>query len=173
MSMIRKIFSKLLQIVTPLEIQARKAGVKMGNNNFIASHFWSSEPYLIRVGNHCQITAGVKVFTHGGANVLRQEIPDFDVFGKVSIGDWVYLGNNVLVMPGVIICDHVLVAAGSVVTKSIPANVVVAGNPARIVCTLEEYKQKNLKYNTGTKGLNQKDKEKFLNGLSEDRFIQK
>ena len=37
----------------------------MGNNNEIMSRFWSSEPYLIEIGNDCQITAGVKIFTHG------------------------------------------------------------------------------------------------------------
>lgn len=50
-----------------LEKQARKAGCQIGENNFIASHFWSSEAYLIKIGNNCQITDDVKFFTHGGA----------------------------------------------------------------------------------------------------------
>ena len=139
-----------------LERQARDVGVKMGKENFIASRFWSSEPYLITVGSHCQITAGVKVYTHGGGQVLRNKHPKFDCFGKVIIGDFVYLGNNVLVMPGVEIGDNVLVAAGSVVTKSIPSGCVVAGNPAKYVCSIEEYEQKNLKYNTNSKGMSAK-----------------
>lgn len=49
-----------------LEQQARRAGVKMGSGNEIMSRFWSSEPYLIEVGSNCQITNGVKFFTHGG-----------------------------------------------------------------------------------------------------------
>lgn len=68
-----------------------------------------------------------------GGNVVRCQIPDFDIFGKITIGDWVYIGNNSLIMPGVTIDNNVLVASGSVVTKSVPAGVVVAGNPARII----------------------------------------
>ena len=109
----------------------------------------------------------------GGANVLRDEYPDFDVFGKVVIGDWVYIGNNALVMPGVTIGDHVLVAAGSVVTKSVPANMVVAGNPARVICSLEEYKQKNLKYNVGSKGMGLIEKKNLLLSLPDDKFVKK
>lgn len=173
MSIINRLYSKVLQLVTPLEQQAINAGVKMGKHNFISSHFWSSEPYLITIGSHCQITAGVRLETHGGANVLREEYPDFDVFGKVVIGDWVYLGNNTLIMPGVTIGDHVLVAAGSIVTKSVPSNMVVGGNPARIICSLEEYKQKNLKYNVGSKGMSFKEKRNYLLTLSEDKFLVK
>lgn len=173
MSIIKKVYSKALQFILPLEKQALKAGVKMGDHNFISSRFWSSEPYLITVGSHCQITAGVKLETHGGANVLRDEYPDFDVFGKVVIGDWVYIGNNSLIMPGVTIGDHVLVAAGSIVTKSIPSNTVVGGNPARIICSLEEYKQKNLMYNVGSKGMSFKEKRNYLLTLSEDKFLVK
>lgn len=41
--------------------QAKYAGVKMGENNFIDSHFWTSEPYLIEIGDNCQITGGGKI----------------------------------------------------------------------------------------------------------------
>lgn len=44
----------------PLEKQARLAGVNMGTDNFIDSRFWSTEPYLITIGSHCQIVGGVK-----------------------------------------------------------------------------------------------------------------
>lgn len=156
-----------------LERQAKDAGVKMGKDNFIASRFWSSEPYLISVGSHCGITVGVKLFTHGGSRVLRNKYPKFDSFGKVTIGDYVYLGNNVLVMPGVEIGNHVLVAAGSVVTKSIPSNCVVAGNPAKYICSIQEYEEKNIKYNTNSKGMDAVSKKELLLSLGEEKFIKK
>ena len=156
-----------------LERQAKDAGVKMGKDNFIASRFWSSEPYLISVGSHCDITVGVKLFTHGGSRVLRNKYPKFDSFGKVTIGDYVYLGNNVLVMPGVEIGNHVLVAAGSVVTKSIPSNCVVVGNPAKYICSIQEYEEKNIKYNTNTKGMDDVAKKELLLSLGEEKFIKK
>lgn len=145
----------------------------MGEHNFIASRFWSSEPYLITVGRNCQITSGVKVFTHGGGGAVRKVIPRFDAFGKVTIGDYVYIGSNSLIMPGVTIGDNVLIAAGSVVTKSIPSNVVVGGNPARIVCTIEEYIERNLPYNLDSKGLSAKKKKEMLLRLPEGKFIRK
>ena len=76
-------------------------------------------------------------------------------------------------MPGVTIGNHVLVAAGSVVTKSIPDNVVIAGNPARIVCSIEEYVKRNLKYNTHTKGLTPKEKKNILLSLPDEMFLSK
>ena len=156
-----------------LERQAKDAGVKMGKENFIASRFWSSEPYLISIGSHCDITAGVKLFTHGGSRVLRYKYPKFDCFGKVTIGDYVYLGNNVFVMPGVEIGNHVLVAAGSVVTKSIPSDCVVAGNPAKYICSIQEYEEKNIKYNTNSKGMDAVSKKELLLSLGEEKFIKK
>ena len=54
-----------------VEKLAEKAGVVFGENNSFASCFWSSaEPYLIKIGSNCQITADVKIFTHGGSKRL-------------------------------------------------------------------------------------------------------
>lgn len=155
------------------EKQAIMAGVKMGKDNYIASHFWDTEPYLISIGNNCAITSGVLLFTHGGARVARFKYPKFDVFGKVIIGNSVYIGKNSLIMPGVKIGDNVLVASGSVVTKSIPSNVVIAGNPAKVVCTIEQYIEKNKKYNTNSKGMSIKEKKELLLSLPENMFIKK
>lgn len=155
------------------ERQAKQAGVTMGEYNFIASRFWSTEPYLIRIGSHCQITNGVKFYTHGGAGAVRKKYPDFDTFGRIVIGDYVYIGNNAMLMPGVTVGDNVLIAAGSIVTKSIPSNVVVAGNPAKFICSIEEYTERNLKYNTSTKGMSQKEKKHILLNMNEEKFITK
>jgi len=153
---------------------AKHIGVKIGVNNFLASKGgWGTEPYLISIGNNCQITTGVKFFTHGGGHPLRKDFASFDTFGKITIGNWVYIGNNALIMPGVTICDESIIAAGSVVTKSVPSRVVVAGNPATIICTLDEYRSKNSKYNFETKGLSSKEKESILTTSTNERFISK
>lgn len=151
---------------------ARFLGVNIGENNMIGKNHWSSEPYLITVGNNCQLT-NCKINTHGGGNVVRDIYPDFDVFGKVKIGNWVYIGMDTLIMPGVTIGDHVLIAAGSVVTKSVPSNVVIGGNPAKIISTLDDYINKNIQWNLGSKHLSGREKKKFLLSLSDDRFIRK
>ena len=173
MNPIKKIFNAYRKIFWSCEKQARFAGVSIGRGSFIASRFWGAEPYLIEIGDYCQITGGVKIFTHGGGNSVRRKYPNFDTFGKVKIGDYVYIGNNSLVMPGVTIGDNVLVAAGSVVTKSIPDNVVVGGNPASFICTIDEYEKKNLKYNTDSKCLNWEEKRKLLTNLPNEKFVSK
>ena len=171
MNLFKRLYFLYKEIFWSLEKQAKYLGVKMGSNNLIASKFWSSEPYLITIGSNCQITSGVRFFTHGGAQVLRDKDPDFDLFGKIEIGNYVYIGNNTLIMPGVCIGSNVLIAAGSVVTKSIPSNYVVGGNPARYICSIEEYKSKNLKYNLNSKSMSYDDKKSFLLSLPDNMFI--
>lgn len=173
MNIIRKIIHLYQRHFLSFEQQARKAGVIMGKGNQFLSNFWSSEPYLIEIGDNCQITAGVKIFTHGGAKIARVIEPNFDCFGKVKIGSNVYIGTNSLIMPGVTVGDNVLVAAGSVVTHSVPSNVVIGGNPAHVICSFDDYYQKNQKYNVGTKGLNLSEKRKVLSILDEEKFIRK
>ena len=164
--MFRKIF------LSPAK-RARMAGVIMGHENFIADVFWSSEPYLITIGSHCQITKGVRFFTHGGGGAVRSFSPLFDCFGKIVLGDYVYIGENSLIMPGVSIGNNVLIAAGSVVTKSVPSNVVVGGNPARIICSIDDYLMKNEKFNLNSKGKTSEQKKKILTNLPDDKFIVK
>lgn len=155
------------------EKYARLLGVNIGKNCYIDTRNWSSEPYLITIGNNCQITHGVSIYTHGGGQAIRQKHPDFDVFGKVVIEDWAYIGAYSQIMPGVTIGEGALVAAGSVVTKSVAPHTVVGGNPARYICTTEEFYERNKKYNVGTKGLSPQEKKKILLSLNDDKFIKK
>lgn len=149
-------------------------GVKIGVSTLISDYrHWSSEPYLISIGSNCQITSEVKFYTHGGGLSFRDKIPDFDCFGKISIGNNVYIGSRSMIMAGVTIEDNVMVAAGSVVTKSIPSGMVVGGNPARIICTIDEYKQRNVSFNTHSKNIPKSRKKKYLLGLDEEQFIKK
>lgn len=169
-----KIVRFLERIFWSLEKRARYDGVIMGEKNWIQSYFWSSaEPFLITIGSHCALTENTKIFTHGGARVARGEYPNYDTFGKVVLGDRVYVGSGAQIMPGVTIGNNVLIAAGSVVTKSIPSNVVVAGNPAKYVCSLDEFIEKNLPYNIDSKSLSAKEKKRLLLSLPEEKFIKK
>lgn len=108
----------------------------------------------------------------GGA-FIRDEYPGFDCFGKIKIGNYVYIGNNSLIMPGVEVCDNVLIAAGSVVTKSIPPNVVVGGNPAKIICEKSEYIKRNMPYNLNSKGMNYDEKKNLILSVDPSRLIVK
>lgn len=170
--MIRKFIRTLFRIFSP-RLYAKFSGVKMGENVFWATRYVPTEAYLIKIGNNVQITEGVKIFTHGCAQIARYKYPNFDLFGKVSIGDWSYIGTDSLIMPGVNIGNHVLVAAGSVVTKSIPDGWVVAGNPAKYICTVEEYINANMKYNLDSKKMTYKEKRLLLSKLDYTLFIHK
>ena len=156
------------------EQYAKFIGVKIGGGNFIADKdHWPSEPYLITIGSNCALTKGVKIFTHGGAGVARRKYPNYDVFGMVEVGDYCYIGTNSLIMPGVKIGNGSMVAAGSVVTKSVPPNMVVGGNPARILCTVDEYIERNKTFDLESKGLSYEQKRTFLLSLPKERFIRK
>ena len=168
----RRLLYILRKLIYSPEKWARYIGVNIGHNNLIGKNHWSSEPYLITIGSPCQLT-NCKFFTHGGGNCVRDKHPDFDIFGKVVIGDYVYIGTNALIMPGVTIGNNVLVAAGSVVTKSIPAKVVVAGNPARIICTIDEYYERNKQWDIKTKRVSVEKKEQILRSLPDNNFIRK
>lgn len=159
-------------LVSP-EKYLRHVGVNIGEDCFISTREMTSEPYLITIGNHVQVTRGVAIHCHGGGNAIRKYYPDFDVFGKVLIEDWAYIGAFSQIMPGVTIGEGSIVAAGSIVTKSVPPHTVVGGNPARVICSVEEYIDKNLRYNLHSKGLNAEEKKKLLLSLSDDKFIKK
>jgi acetyltransferase-like isoleucine patch superfamily enzyme len=125
---------------------ARSLGVQMGEGTMIygpSLEMFGTEPYLIRLGRHCVIAEGVRFLTHDGAVwVFWESEPDLDIVAPITIGDNVFLGLNVMIMPGVEIGDNVIIGAGAIVTKSVPAGSVVAGSPARVICTIEEYRAK-------------------------------
>lgn len=159
--------------IASCEDYARHIGVKIGKNCLIATRNWPTEPYLITIGDNVQITHGVSIHCHGGGQSIRQNHPDFDIFGKVVIGDWAYIGAYSQIMPGVTIGEGALVAAGSIVTKSVAPHTVVGGNPARYICSTEEYYENNKQFNVATKGLNCKEKQDKLLSLSDKSFIKK
>jgi acetyltransferase-like isoleucine patch superfamily enzyme len=175
--MVKKTVKKILKLLAKLclspEGYARYLGVKIGSNILIGKDHWSSEPYLISIGNHVQITKGVCFHTHGGANVLREEFPDFDCFGKIVIEDYVYIGAGSHIMPGITVQRKALIAAGSVVTKSVPEGMVVGGNPAKIICSINDFQRKNIKYNLNTKQMSAKEKRNFILNTPNDLFIHK
>lgn len=76
-------------------------------------------------------------------------------------------------MPGVTIGEGSIVAAGSIVTKSVPPHTVVGGNPAKIISTTADYLDHNLKFNVRSKGMDKNHKRLFLLSLTEDKFIKK
>lgn len=171
--MLNRILSLYYKLFLTDEQFARKIGVKIGSNCSIGTRFFGSEPYLIEIGNHVQITNEVRFLTHGACWVYRQEIPDIDMFGKIKIGNNVYIGNCAIILPGVTIADDTIIGAGSIVTKSFPKGVIIAGNPAKIIGSTDILLDKIRKYDLKTKRLNYKEKRNKLNNTDETFFIKK
>lgn len=134
---------------------ARHKGVSVGKDCRIYTTSFGSEPWLISIGNKVTITSGVVLLTHDGSTwLMRDEKGRRYLYKRIVIGNNVFIGVNSILMPGVKVEDNVIIAAGSVVTKSIPTGVIVAGNPARIIGDYETYKQNVLKNYVSDKDIN-------------------
>ena len=104
---------------------------------------WGTEPWIITLGNNVYITNGVRFVTHDGGTLLfRDQVPDLEITKPITIGNDVYIGNNVLLLPGVTIGNKVIIGAGAVVTHDIPDNSVAVGVPAKVIKTADEYLEK-------------------------------
>ena len=106
-----------------------------------------SRTYLLTIGEYCKITSGVTILTHDySRSVLRRVYGEIIGEGKKTyIGNNVFIGMNSIILMGSHIGDNVIVGAGSVVHGKFPNNVVIAGNPAKIICTLDAFYQKRCK----------------------------
>lgn len=129
-----------------------KQGVSLGGDGLctgdgkwinICSNVAVNEPHLIQIGCNSTIGGNVEFVTHD--NSISKVLPDTtDLFGKITVGNNCFIGARSVIMYGVTIADNVIVAAGSVVTKSVTqSNVIVGGNPARVISTWEAFAEKN------------------------------
>ena len=103
-------------------------------------------PWLLSIGNNVVICAKTTILTHDYSHTVLctkygQNIGDAK---PVSIGNNVFIGIGTMIVMGTEIGDNVIIGAQSVVHGKIPDNCVVAGNPAKVICTLEEYYNKRL-----------------------------
>lgn len=126
----------------------RKRGVKLGSNiywgNLKSINIDTSRPSLIEIGNNVRINTGMSILTHDFPTwVFRIVYHDFvNSSGKVKIGSNIYFGQYCTILKGVTVGDNCVVGFGSLVTKDIPPNSIVAGRPAKVICTLEDYYKK-------------------------------
>ena len=136
----KKIYAKLFPIK-----YLKKIGLNFtpGELHIYGQVDFATEPWIITLGKNVHITNGCKFLTHdGGVLILRHREPDLEITKPIVVGDNVYFGNNVIVLPGVTIGSNVIIGAGAVVTKDIPDNSVAAGVPAKVIKTLDEYFEK-------------------------------
>jgi acetyltransferase-like isoleucine patch superfamily enzyme len=145
---------------------ARSIGVTVGERCRLYQCSFGSEPYLITLGDHVSATSTTFVTHDGGVWVFRDDWPEADVFGPITIGDNVFLGTGVIVLAGVTIGDNVVVGARSVVSRDIPSDCVAAGIPAKPIRPLSEYRAKVDQLRVPTARLDPDAKRRYL----EDRL---
>lgn len=121
-----------------------KMGLTVGKNfnpqlgfDLDASHCW-----LITIGDNVTFGPDVRVLAHDASTYAAV---GYTKIAPVTIGDNVFIGAGSIVLPGVTIGANSVIGAGSVVTKNVPEGMVYAGNPAKEICTFEEYTKKHKK----------------------------
>ncbi len=122
----------------------RDMGVRIGARCRIYTTHFGSEPWLIRIGDHVCVSNDVTFVNHNLTWPFQDKYESLTGFGAIEIRDNCQIGVRATILPGVVIGPNSLVGACSVVTKDVLPNTVVAGNPARPICTLDEYEQKCL-----------------------------
>lgn len=119
-----------------------KMGMKVGKNfrrlNGVIldpSHCW-----LIDIGDNVTLAPRVHILCHDAST---KQFLNYTKIGKVKIGNNVFVGTESVILPNVKVGNNVIVGANSTISKDIPDNVVAAGNPAKVICSLEEYLERH------------------------------
>lgn len=147
--MIERVFRKLYN--TAVIRTAKKQGMKVGKNvRFLGNHNFGSEPFLIEIGDNVTVSSNVTFVNHDGGTTVFKKLyePQYEKvlkFGKIIIHDNCFIGTGTIIMPGVEIGPNAVIGAGSIVTKNVEPETVVAGTPIRTICSLEEYALKSKK----------------------------
>lgn len=131
--------------ISPEELTVQaclEKGMKVGKNchGLAACTIDYAHCWLIEIGDNVTFAPQVYLLAHDASTKRHL---DYTKIAKVKIEDHVFIGARALIMPGVTIGENAIIAAGSVVTKSVPKGVVVGGNPSRILANTEEYLKKH------------------------------
>lgn len=122
--------------------KAIKEGLTVGKNFYCYGCDFGSEPYLITIGDNVKISSGVSFITHDGGISVFKTNEDVIKYGRINVGNNVFIGFKSTILPGVKIGDNCVIGANSVVTKDIPNNSVYAGNPAHFISSIDDYEAK-------------------------------
>lgn len=114
-----------------------------GSNIHVGENFYANFDCVfldvceIRIGDNCFVAPGVHIYTATHPLNAQERISGLEYGIPVTIGDNVWIGGRSVINPGVKIGNNVVVASGAVVTKDVPDNVVVGGNPARVIKAID------------------------------------
>ena len=115
-----------------------------GYNIHVGENFFSNfdctflDVCEIQIGDNCFIAPGVHIYTATHPINAAERIAGTEYGKPVKIGDNVWIGGRAVINPGVTIGSNVVIASGAIVTKDVPDNAVIGGNPARIIKTIAD-----------------------------------
>lgn len=139
MEIINHLIMKLLRRRPPHMLERLIAkGMTVGRKCSIQEGVVFDESYcwLISLGDNVTIAPFAHLLAHDASMIKHL---GYARIGKVCIEDGVFIGARALVLPGVTIGKNSIIGAGSIVSNSIPPDVVVAGNPANVICDLDTF----------------------------------
>ena len=117
-------------------------GMNIGRDVWLPEDTWIDIPHcnLISIGDHCGFGGGCVILAH---DAQMDEFLDAARVGRVIIHESCHIGTRTIILPGVEVGPRTIVGAGSVISRSLPADTVCAGSPAKVICTLSEYLDKH------------------------------
>ena len=126
----------------PVHPATRNTAYEYGIDITIGNNVWIGGNTVImpgvHIGDNCQIAPNVSIYTAGHPVHPATRNTAYEYGIDITIGNNVWIGGNTVIMPGVRIGDNVVIGAGSIVTKDIPAWTVAAGNPCRVIRKITE-----------------------------------
>lgn len=114
-----------------------------GYNIHVGEHFYTNfnctilDVCEVRIGDNCLMGPDVHIYTATHPLNPFERITGAEYGKPVNIGNNVWIGGRAVINPGITIGDNVVIASGAVVTKDVPDNMIVGGNPARIIREIE------------------------------------
>lgn len=110
----------------------------IGSNTYINRNAYLMDCAPIKIGNHCFIGPNCGMYTAIHPTVPEERNKGLETAKPITIGDNVWFGGDVTVLPGVTIGEGSIIGAKSLVSKDIPPGVLAAGNPCRVIRSLDD-----------------------------------
>lgn len=139
----RRFIAKILAVIYRKKVDnylsaLKSKGLRIGNGTSILEPFFFDPDhcFLINIGGNCTLAPNVRFIAHDASTKSHL---NFTCIGKIVIGDNCFIGDSTIFLPNVTVGANTIIGSGSIVNKNIPANSVAAGNPAKVICTLDDY----------------------------------
>lgn len=126
-------------ILRKLDKKETRVQYKIGNVKHHNTRIDGLMPQFVEIGDNFVSAPGSIILSHDSSTLIHKKKIRAE---RTIVGNNVFLGANAIIMPGITVGDNAIVGAGSIVTRDVSPGIVVAGNPAKRICSVEEYIRK-------------------------------